>query len=168
MKTKYWKLVIVAAVSVIVLGVAANADKLKDVLLPDAVKAAIDAKYPKAVIEESKEEKEGLTVYEVEFEQNEQETELTISPDGTIMEKEAEVAMSDLPEAIKAAITKAAEGGEVKEVKEEVTYWVVTLTKLETPKVTYRAEVIKDGKESDVKIASDGKLLCKKVEDDKD
>ena len=60
MKTKYWKLVIVAAVSVVILGVAAMADKHKKVLLSDAVKAVI---------------------------------------------------------------TKASEGGDVKEVREEVTYW---------------------------------------------
>ena len=42
------------------------------------------------------------------------------------------------------------------------------MTKLDRPKVTYEAEIIKDGKESEVKIASDGKLLSKKVEDDDD
>ena len=168
MKTKCCKLVLVAAVSVVILGVAANADKCKDVLLPDAAKAAINALYPQAVIEESKEEKEGLKVYEVEFEQNGQEVELTISPDGKIIEKEAEVAMGDLPAAVKAAITKASKGGQVKEIEEEVTYYVVTLKKLKTPKVTYEAEIIIDGEELEVEFASDGKLLSKEVECDDD
>jgi len=167
-KTKYWKLVLVVAVSVVILGVAANADKCKDVLLPDAAKAAIDAMYPKAVIEESKEEKEGLRVYEVEFEQNGQEVELTISPDGKIIEKEAEVVMDDLPAAVKAAIAKASKGGQLKEIEQETTYYVVTLKKLDRPMVTYEAEIIIDGEESEIEFASDGKLLSKKVKDDDD
>jgi len=168
MKTKYWKLVFVVVVTVVIISVVADADKHKKVLLPDAAKAAINALYPQAVIEESKEDEEGLRVYEVEFEQNGREVELTITPDGRIIEKESEVAISDLPDAVKAAITKASKGGEVEEVKEEVTYYVVTLKKLETPKATYEAEIIKDGKESEVEFACDGKLLSKEVECDDD
>lgn len=168
MKTKHWKLVFVVVVTVVMLGVVAHAGKCKNVLLPDAVKAAINALYPQAVIEESEKEEEGLKVYEVELEQNGQEVELTISPDGKIMEKETEVAMSDLPAAVKAAITKASKGGQVKEIEKEVTYYVVTLKKLERPKVTYDAEIIIDGEESEVEFASDGKLLSKEVECDDD
>ena len=156
MKTKHWKLVFILVVSLVILAFAADSDKHNKVSLPDAAKAAIDAKYPQAVIKR---------VYEVELEQSDQEVELTISPDGKIIEKESEVTMDDLPPAVKAAIAKASKGGQVKEIEQETTYYVVTLKKLETPLVTYEAEIIIDGKESEIKFASDGKLLSKKVED---
>jgi len=151
MKTKCWRFVFGLVVSVAILGVVVGSDKCKEVLLPDAVQAAIDAKYPQAVIEESKAEEEGLRVYEVELEQNDQEVELTISPDGKIMEKETEVTMNDLPTAVKAAIAKASKGGQVKEIEQETTYYIVTIKKL-----------------SEIEFASDGQLLSKEVEDEDD
>ena len=44
----------------------------------------------------------------------------------------------------------------------------MTLKKLKTPKVMYEAEVIKDGKESEIKFAFDGKILSEEVECDDD
>lgn len=168
MKRRRWKLVgLVVLVGVMVCAVTyAGKCKKKKVCLPDAVKAAISALYPEAVIEEAKVEKEGLKVYEIELKLNGQEFEVTVAPDGTIIETESEVAVDGLPDAVKAAILKAAGGAEIEEVMEEVTYWVVTLKKLETPETTYEAELIKDGKEIEIEVAADGTILEQKVKDD--
>lgn len=165
MKASKWQTGCILVVVVVVLGAWAVAGKHKEVSLPGPVKAAIEALYPQATIEESEMEKEGIAVYEVELEQGEKEVELTIAPDGTVMEKETEVAFSDVPAAVQAAIAKAAEGAEIDEVTEEVTYWVVTLKKVETPQTTYEAEVIKDGKEMEIEVGADGSIIEENDED---
>jgi len=168
MKWKHWKSVgLVLLVGVMVCAVT-YAGKCKKVRLPDAVKAAISALYPEAVIEEAKVEKEGLKVYEIELKLNGQEFEVTVAPDGTIIETDSEVAINGLPDAVKAAIIQAAAGAEIKDIDEEITYWVVTLKKLETPETTYEAELIKDGKEIEIELAADGTILKEKVEDKDD
>lgn len=170
MKWRHWKsvgLVVLVGVVVCAVTYAGKCEK-KKVCLPDAVKAAISALYPEAVIEEAKVEKEGLKVYEIELKLNGQEFEVTVAPDGTIIEIESEVTIDGLPDAVKAAIIKAAEGAEIEEVKEEVTYWVVTLRKLEIPETTYEAELIKDGKEIEIELAADGTILELEVKDDDD
>jgi uncharacterized membrane protein YkoI len=170
MKWKRWKLVgLVVLVGVMVCAATyAGKCKKKKICLPDAVKGAINALYPDAVIEEVKVEKEGPKVYEIELRLNGQEFEVTVAPDGTIIEIESEVAIDGLPDAVKAAIAKAIEGAEIKKVEEEVTYWVVTLKKLETPQTTYEVELIKDGKEIEIEVAADGTILKEKVEDKDD
>ncbi len=159
MKDKHWKLVGFMVLAIVTVCVVAYAGKCRKVSLPEAVKAAIDALYPQATIEEAKEEEEGLKVYEVELEEDGQEVELTVAPDGTIVEVETEVAMDSLPAAVAAALAQAAEGAEVKEISQEVTYWVVILKKLDAPETTYEVELIKDGKKSEIEVAADGTIL---------
>ena len=154
---------------IVLAGAAAQAGKGKCGWLPDAVKAVINAEYPGAEIEEVEVEKECIKIYEVELEMGKQDVELEISADGKLVEKEVELAMSEVPGAVKAAIEGACEGGEIEEVRKEVTYWVVTLKKLETPKTTYEAEVVKDGKEMEIELAADGTVLKQEIEgEDKD
>ncbi len=159
MKRKHLKLI----GSMILIGamvcVLTYAGRHRETSLPAAVEAAIKALYPQAVIEEVQVEQEGLKVYEVELEQNRQDVEVTVAPDGTIVEVETELAMEDLPPAVAAAITQAAEGARIKEVIEEVTYAVVKLVKLDRPQTSYEAELIRDGKISEIEVAADGTIL---------
>lgn len=141
--------------------VYAHKHKGKKTWLPDAVKAAIKASYPGAEIEEIEKEYEGLKVWEVELEQNEQEFEVTFAPDGTIVEVETEVSMESLPKAVAEAITKAAAGAKIKEVEKEVIHAVVKLVKLDAPKTVYEAELIKNGKKCEIEVAADGTVLEK-------
>ena len=164
MKARNLRALGIIVLFVVLAGAAAHAGKDKCGGLPDAVKAVINAEYPGAEIEEVEVEKEGIKVYEVELEMGEQEVELAISADGKIIERETELALSELPAGVKAAIEGACEGGEIKEVTKEVTYWVVTLKKLETPKTTYEAEVVKDGKEIEIEVAADGTVIEQKAE----
>jgi uncharacterized membrane protein YkoI len=166
MKWRHWKFVGFMVFIGMAVCVVAYAGKCKKVSLPEAVKAAIDALYPQATIEDAKEEEEGLKVYEVELEQNGGEVELTVALDGTIVEVETEVAMDSLPAAVAAALAQAAEGAEVKEISKEVTYWVITLKRLDAPETTYEAELIKDGKEIEIEVAADGTILEQEVKDD--
>ncbi len=122
-------------------------------------KAALDALYPNAEIEEAKVEKEGLKVYEVELEQNGREIEVTLAKDGTLLEVETEMTLQALPEAVAKAIEKASEGATIKEVSKEVTYAVVKLVKLAQPQTSYEAELSKEGAECEIEVAADGTIL---------
>ena len=159
MNTRYLKTMRIIVVAVVLVVIAAGAGRDEDVMLPDAVKTAISAAYPGAEIEESQLEEEGIKVYEVELEQDDREIELTISADGEVIEEEREVPLSEVPEAVRAAIAGACEGGEIEEVTEEVTYWVVTLEKLERPQRTYEVEAVRDGNEVEIEFAADGTIL---------
>lgn len=137
----------------------AGKDEHNKPCLPLAAKAALDALYPNAEIEEAEVEKEGLKVYEVELEQNGQEVEVVLAPDGTLVEVETEMTVQGLPELVAKAIEKAAEGATIKEVNKEVTYAVVKLVKLVQPQTSYEAELSKEGAECEIEVAADGTIL---------
>ncbi len=161
MKWKNLKLAYIAMVVCVIACVVtyAGKDKQKKSFLPPAVKAALNALYPKAEIEEVEVEKEGLKVYEVELEQNGREIEVMLAKDGTLVEVETEMALQGLPEAVAKAITKAAKGATIKEVNKEVTYAVVKLVKLAQPQTSYEAELSKEGAECEIEVAADGTIL---------
>lgn len=127
--------------------------------LPAPVKTAIDNLYPQAQIEKVKWDKESVKVYEIEIEQDGQEYELTVTPDGTIIEKEEEIAIDSLPVAIKNQLS----GAKIEEATQETTYWIVTLQKLDNPKVTYTVELKQNGKKMEMELADDGTILEKET-----
>jgi len=166
MKRKWWKVAVITLVIAAMLGVVTYADKEKKITLPAAVKAAISALYPNAEIDEVEIEEEGLKVYEIELEENEDEFDVTVAPDGTIVEVETEISLDDLPAAVKAAILAAADGAQVEEVSKEVTYAVVTLVELEEPQTSYEVELVKDGNEVEIEVAADGTVLSLEAKDE--
>lgn len=161
MKRKNLKLVYIAMVIGVIACVVAYAgkDEQKKTCLPPAARTALDTLYPNAEIEETNVEKEGLKVYEVELEQNGREVEVTLAPDGTLVEVETEITVQGLPELVAKAIEKAAEGATVKEVEKEVTYAVVKLVKLEQPQTSYEAELSREGAKCEIELAADGTIL---------
>ncbi len=146
-------------ICVIACVVYAGKCKLSKSCLSLEAKAALDALYPNAEIEEAKVEKEGLKVYEVELQQNGQEIEVMLAKDGTLMEVETEMTVQELPEAAAKAIEKAAEGAAVNEVSKEVTHAVIKLVKLDQPQTSYEAELSKEGAECEIEVAADGTIL---------
>ena len=161
MNKKYLILAGLAGLMVAVVTLSVYAEKehrSKKMELPDAVTAAVQAQYPQGVIEEFEEDSEGIMLYEIEVEDGAAEYELSVAPDGTIVEQEEEIDFEGLPEAVKTAIE---EGAEIGEVTKEVTYYVVTLKKLDTPKVSYEVEMKQNGHALEVEYAADGTVLAK-------
>jgi len=70
-------------------------------------------------------------------------------------ESEEEISLAECPAPVKATLTKEAKGGTIKEIEKEV----------EDGKTLYEAEIVIDGKEYEVKVAPDGKLLSKELDD---
>ncbi len=72
--------------------------------------------------------------------------------------KEEKVTIDQVPAAVKATILKEAKGAKIKEIEKET----------KKGKTIYEAEFVVDGKEIEIKVAADGKLLSREVEDDDD
>ena len=76
-------------------------------------------------------------------------------------ENEVKVQLKDCPEAVQKTIKKEAGSGKIREIEKEQ----------EGGKTVYEAEVVIDGKEYEITVAEDGKLLEKEeegAEDDDD
>jgi len=71
-------------------------------------------------------------------------------------EADVKVKLADCPKAVQDTINKAAEGGTIGDISKET----------EDGKTTYEADVTIGGKEYEVKVAEDGTLISKKVDDD--
>jgi hypothetical protein len=162
--------------------------KVAEGALPKAVAAAISEKIKGGkVLGAEKEEAymepqlvklaKAKTTYEAEVSADGKTYEIVVDAAGTVLKMEAKegdkeekdgkeadeddeqvVSMDKLPDVVKAAIVKASEGGTVKKVVSEK----------EDGKTTYEAEIVINGKESEIKVDADGKVLDKKAEGDKD
>jgi uncharacterized membrane protein YkoI len=136
---------------------------VKDTILKEAKGAKIEA------IE--KETKKGESVYEAEFLAEGKEVEIRVASDGKLLKEEAEdededeeneeegnVTLDQVPPAVKATLLKEANGAKITEIEKET----------KNGKTVYEAEFVAGGKTVEVKVASDGKLLKREVEDDED
>lgn len=68
---------------------------------------------------------------------------------------EVKITMEQVPAAVKATFDREAKGGKITELEKEV----------EKGKTVYSADITVDGKQYDVKVADDGTLLKKKLEE---
>jgi len=142
--------------------------KGKKPVLPPAAVAAIKKAFPKASIDEVKREKEVVVLYEVELEGNGKDVEVKVTPAGQIVEVETKVVQGDLPEPVAKTLANLAGDAEVKEVEKKEIRAVIKVVELKKSQVVYEAEFVKNGKEVEVKIAEDGKLVGKKAGDGDD
>ena len=139
--------------------VSAKEEKVPLDKLPAAVKDAIKARFPGAKLgEANKETKKDETVYEVELKQKDQEYEVSITPEGKIIQVEREIDIQELPQAVVRAINKKYPRAELKEA-EEVT---------KGDKITsYEVEfVTSDKKELELNVDPSGKIIEEEFEDD--
>jgi uncharacterized membrane protein YkoI len=162
MNVQIWKWIGLVALVVSMVCVISYADKGegKNVTLPDAVKNAIQKAYPQAVIGDASTEKE-FEVFEVIVKQNGQESEPSIAADGTILSVETKVGKEKLPDVVAKALSKAAEGAEIKGVEQSITYAVIKPVKLSAPETTYETMLTKDGNTCEIKLSVDGTVLEK-------
>jgi uncharacterized membrane protein YkoI len=163
MNVRIWKWtgLVVLVVSMVCVISYADKGEGKSVTLPDAVKNAVLAALPQGVIEKTKMEEQEFKIYAVILKQNGQESELKITPDSTVLAVETKVGKETIPDAVAKALSKSAEGAEIKGVEQKVTYAVVKPVKLDVPETTYEADITKDGNNCEVKLAANGTVLEK-------
>ena len=150
MNTNY--LVTLAIGGLMLIGVAsAQEKKIKRSDLPPAVEKTVAAQSAGATIRGFSTEKEkGQTLYEVEMTVNGHSKDISIAPDGTIIEIEEQVALDSLSPEVKAGLQSKAGKGKILKVE--------SLTKKDKL-VAYEAQVDTNGKKSEVQVGPDGKPL---------
>ena len=119
--------------------------------LPAAVqKTVADQSKGATVRGYSREVENGQQEYEVELTVNGHPRDVTIAPDGTILEVEEEVPWHGLPVAVRDGLQHMAGSGSIRKVE--------SLTK-KGKLVAYEAQVHKPGKRFEIQVSPDGKKL---------
>jgi uncharacterized membrane protein YkoI len=151
MKTNY--LVALVAGGLLLAGTAsAQEKKIKRSDLPPAVEKTVAAQSAGATIRGFSTEKEkGQTLYEVEMTVNGHSKDISMAPDGSIVEIEEQVALDSLSPEVKAGLQAKAGKGKILKVE--------SLTK-KGKLVAYEAQVDTNGKKSEVQVGPDGKPLA--------
>jgi uncharacterized membrane protein YkoI len=137
--------------------------------LPAAVKETLLKEVKDGKITEIERETKGEVVtYEADAVIGGKKREITVAADGKLISNKPDddhdddddvtVTLDQVPAAVKATIEKAAQGGKITEIEREG----------EGDKAVYEAEVVIEGKEYEIKVAADGKLISKKLDTDED
>jgi hypothetical protein len=141
------------AASALLLAVSASAQekKIKRSDLPPAVEKTVAAQSQGATIRGFSTEKEkGQTLYEVEMTVNGHSKDISMAPDGSIVEVEEQVALDSLSPEVKAGLQAKAGKGKILKIE--------SITKKDKL-VAYEAQVDTNGKKSEVQVGPDGKPL---------
>jgi len=92
---------------------------------------------------------QGRTVFEAVIEDGGKQREISVLSDGAIIGTQNDVALADIPEAARKAITAKAAGGKI----------VSTKKSLEDGKTVFVAVIEKAGKQQQISVAPDGKIV---------
>lgn len=133
-------------------------DKDKPVLkdIPAKVLDGLKEKFPKAEIQKwTREEEDGMVIYDIEFEQEGRKFEADIKEDGTIHNWEKAIMAADLPDAVKKAVEDKYPESTVKQVM-AVTDVQAGEDVLEGYEISL--ETVEKNK-TEITIAQDGKIL---------
>ena len=142
--------VLIAAAALAVPSVAAEKKITKD-QLPDAVRITAEQQsIGSTVIAYSQDRENGKLEYEVEMTINGHSKDVTIAPDGQLLEIEEQVALTRLPSAVQSALRQKAGKGTITKVE--------SLTK-HGALVAYEAQVSNAGKHSEVQVGPKGQTL---------
>ncbi len=149
---KNYYLVALATGALLLAGNAsAQEKKINRSELPPAVEKTVAAQSAGATIRGFSTEKEnGQTLYEVEMTMNGHGKDVSMTSDGSIAEVEEQVAMESLSPDVKAGLQAKAGKGKILKIE--------SLTKKEKL-VAYEAQVVTNGKRSEVQVGPDGKPL---------
>lgn len=119
--------------------------------LPEAVRKTADAQSQGATVRGYTKEKEnGQWEYEVQTVANGHSRDITIAPDGHVLEVEEEVKLESLPPAVQQGLQAKAGAGKITKVE--------SLTKGDRL-VAYEAQVTTGGKHTEIQVGPDGKPL---------
>ena len=153
MKFDGWHLYVSFAVALLfVTGSVAQERRISKSELPPAVQKAVDEQSKGAIVHGYATEVEnGQREYELESTVNGRSRDVTIAPDGTVIEVEQQVAMGELPGSVRDALLAEAGSGKITKIE--------SLTK-QGKLVAYEAQVHRAGKHSEIQVGPDGKRLA--------
>lgn len=117
--------------------------------VPAAAQQTIKQHAPETAIKKiEKDEEDGKVAYEFQIIQGGKKSEITVAADGKLLSVEEEVALADVPVAVRQTIEAQAAGGKAGTL-EKVT---------EDGETTFEAKVQKGGKRLEITVTPDGKL----------
>jgi uncharacterized membrane protein YkoI len=152
---KYTMLKLIGAVVlalVLAVGASAQEKKIKKSDLPPAVQKTADEQSKGATVKGySTEVEDGKTLYEVELTVNGHSKDVSMSPEGAVVEVEEEVTLDSLPAEVREGLKKKAGAGKITKVE--------SLTK-QDKLVAYEAQVRTNGKKSEVQVGPKGETLA--------
>lgn len=133
------------------LSLAAQEKRIKKSDLPAAVQKTADEQSKGATVKGyNKEIENGKVEYEVELTVNGHSKDVSMDPQGNVLEVEEEVALNSLPPAVSQGLQQKAGKGTIRKVE--------SLTK-QGKLVAYEAQVITAGKRSEIQVGPDGTPL---------
>ena len=134
----------------------ANAQEIKEAVVPAKVKDSFAKKYPNSKAEEWIKEE---TNYEVEFKLNKVESSVLFTEDGVFKEVEQEIKIAELPKGVTDYCTKNYAGYKLSEAAK---------TTDDLGKITFEAEMEKGKEHFDVIFDDKGSFIKKEVSSTKD
>jgi len=132
--------------------------------LPDVVAKALKAEFPKAEITKVAKEKEGgVTFYDIDFKDADEERAIDIGTDGAIFSVSLVIEAKEVPEAVMKAVQAALDGGKIeqiekREVRREAKDLIVS-PPFDKPKIQFEAELKKGDLEATVLVDDKGAVL---------
>ena len=154
------------SVAMVILAVAATTaqaqrkTKKRGVKLPPAVAAALKANCADCTIAKvTRETEDGVKIYDFEFLKTQGEMDVTV--DGTVVNRETPIDLNEMPGPTLEAIRKAANGGKIILVEKEETRAELKagkITKLDSPKYAYEADLAKGNKVGEVVVTAEGQI----------
>jgi uncharacterized membrane protein YkoI len=130
---------------------SAQEKQIKKSDLPAAVQKTADEQSKGATVKGySKEIENGKVQYEVELTVNGHTKDVSMDPQGNVVEVEEQVALNALPAAVREGLQQKAGKGTIRKVE--------SLTKQGTL-VAYEAQLVTGGKRSEIQVGPDGKPL---------
>ncbi len=134
----------------------ADEEKISIEKLPAAVKKAVKKKFPEAAIRAaSKEVEDDVTTYEVELKVEGRSVNMALKADGTILEIEKEVPVSELPKAVRKKLAARYPGAKIEKAEE--------ITKGEDGPVRYEVAI-----KAEVVLTAKGKIVRAAEEEEDD
>ena len=156
MRARWFMLLVVGGLLGLFTAVQAQEEKVALDKLPKAVVDSVKKRFPDAkMVSAEKETEKGKTVYEVAIKNKDQSIEVTLTPEGEIVEIEKQISAKDLPE----KVVKALEGKYPK-AKYEMIEEVIKVEK-GSEKLAYYEVLLTtaDKKKFEVSVAPDGKIV---------
>lgn len=158
-------IVLVLALGFPVWGAAQERGEAEEIALPAAVAETVLKHRPRATIAKmTVEELDGIKLYDLEF--DEDEGEMEVAEDGTIIDISTVVELEELPAAAAEAIRGAAAGAEIvwlerSEVRAEILVegGKTRIVPLASFKYVYEAELVKGKQTGEVEVGADGEII---------
>lgn len=127
--------------------------------LPDVLERSIRSHFPNAQIQEFEHHRRIIQFVEVTVVDHDQEYDLTLSPDGSVLFIENEIAPGQLPNAVHDALQQMMGSVSIDEAEQMVVHADFQPVPLTHPRIQYEVEFQSKGRNHEMTVLADGTLV---------